>query len=73
MRGFRHQRLTWIGPVSENVSLRVISAVAKLHAFISNLNNFGREPLDMYHRGHGFKSRMGPKIVFRVLFQLLVQ
>ena len=42
MRGFRHQKLIWIGPVSENVSLRVISAVAKLHAFISNLNNFGR-------------------------------
>ena len=42
MRGFRHQKLIWIGPVSENVSLRVISAVARLHAFISNLNNFGR-------------------------------
>lgn len=30
------------GHVSENVSLRVISAVAKFHAFIINLNNFGR-------------------------------
>ena len=39
MRGSRHQKLIWIGPVSENVSLRVISVVAKFHAFISNLNN----------------------------------
>ena len=39
MRVSRHQKLIWIGPVSENVSLRVISVVAKLHAFISNLNN----------------------------------
>ena len=42
MRGSRHQKLIWIGPISENVSLRVISVVAKFHAFIISLNNFGR-------------------------------
>ena len=42
MRGSCLQKLIWIGHVSENVSLRVISAVAKFHAFIINLNNFGR-------------------------------
>ena len=39
MRGSRHQKLIWIGPISENVSLQVISVVAKFHAFIINLNN----------------------------------
>ena len=39
MRGSRHQKLIWIGPTSENVSLRVISFVAKFHAFIIYLNN----------------------------------
>ena len=39
MRGSRHQNSIWIGPISENVSLRVISVVAKFHAFIINLNN----------------------------------
>ena len=39
MRGSRHQNSIWIGPMSENVSLRVISVVAKFHAFIINLNN----------------------------------
>ena len=42
MRGSRLQKLIWIDPISENVSLRVISVVAKFHAFIINLNNFGR-------------------------------
>ena len=42
MRGSRLQKLIWIGPLSENVSLRVISVVAKFHAFIISLNNFGR-------------------------------
>ena len=40
--GSRHQKLIWIGPISKNVSLRVISVVTKFHAFIINLNNFGR-------------------------------
>ena len=31
--------IIWIGPKSENVSLRVMSVVAKFHAFIINLNN----------------------------------
>ena len=39
MRGSRLQKLIWIGPISENVSLRVISVVVKFHAFIINLNN----------------------------------
>ena len=39
MRGSRHPKLIRIGPISENVSLKVISVVAKLHAFIVNLNN----------------------------------
>ena len=39
MRGSRYQKLIWVGPKSENVSLRVISFVAKFHAFIINLNN----------------------------------
>ena len=30
MRGFRHQKLIWIGPISENFSFRVISVVANL-------------------------------------------
>ena len=42
MRGSRLQKLIWIGTISENVSLRVISVVAKFHAFIISLNNFGR-------------------------------
>ena len=42
MRGSRHQKLIWIDPISENISLRVIGVVAKFHAFIINLNNFGR-------------------------------
>ena len=40
MRGSRLQKLFWIGPISENVSLKVISVVAKFHAFIINLNEF---------------------------------
>ena len=40
MRGFCLQKLIWIGPIFENVTLRVIGAVAKFHAFIINLNNF---------------------------------
>ena len=39
MRGSRHQKLIWIGPISENVSLRVIGVVAKFHAFIIDFNN----------------------------------
>ena len=39
MRGTRHEKLIWIGPISENVSLRFIRVVAKFHAFIINLNN----------------------------------
>ena len=31
--------IIWIGPKSENVGLRVMSVVAKFHAFIINLNN----------------------------------
>ena len=38
----RLQKLIWIGPVSRNVSLMVISVVAKIQAFIVNLNSFGR-------------------------------
>ena len=41
MRDSHHQKLIWIVPISENVSLKVISVVAKFHAFIINLNNFG--------------------------------
>ena len=41
MRGSRHQKLIWIGPISENVSLRVMNVVAKLHAFIINLDIAG--------------------------------
>ena len=40
MRGSRLQKLFWIGPISENVSLKVISVVANFHAFIINLNEF---------------------------------
>ena len=39
MRGTRHEKLIWIGSISENVSLEVIRVVAKFHAFIINLNN----------------------------------
>ena len=39
MRGTRHEKLIWIVPISENVSLGVIRVVAKFHAFIINLNN----------------------------------
>ena len=39
MRGSRHPKLIRIAPISENVSLKFISVVAKLHAFIVNLNN----------------------------------
>ena len=39
MRGSRHRKIIWIGPLSENISLGVISVVAKFHAFIINLNN----------------------------------
>ena len=46
MPGSRLQKLIWIGPVPGNVSLMVISVVAKIQAFIVNLNSFGRQPLD---------------------------
>ena len=46
MPGSRLQKLIWIGPVSGNVSLMVISVVAKIQAFVVNLNSFGRQPLD---------------------------
>ena len=39
MRGSRHRKIIWIGPLSENISLGVISVVANFHAFIINLNN----------------------------------
>ena len=39
MRSSRLQKFIWNGPISENVSLRVISDVAKFHAFIIKLNN----------------------------------
>ena len=42
MPGSCQQKLVWIGPMSENVSLGVISVVARSHVFIINLNNFGR-------------------------------
>ena len=32
-------KLIWTGPISEYVNLRVISVVAKFHAFIISLNN----------------------------------
>ena len=35
MRSSRLQKFIWNGPISENVSLRVISDVAKFHAFIT--------------------------------------
>ena len=46
MRGSPHHKLIWIVPISEYVSLRVISVVAKFNAFIINLNNFGWYLLD---------------------------
>ena len=39
MHSSRLQKFIWNGPISENVSLRVISDVAKFHAFIIKLNN----------------------------------
>ena len=45
LRSSRLQTFIWNGPISQNVSLRVISDVAKFHAFIIKLNNsvfFGR-------------------------------
>ena len=39
MRGSSLKKLIWIGPISEYVNPRVISVVAKFHAFIINLNN----------------------------------
>lgn len=39
MRSSRLQKLIGIGPISGNVSLRVISDLAKFHAFIMKLNN----------------------------------
>ena len=33
MRGSSLQKLIWIGPVSENVSRKVIGVLAKFHAF----------------------------------------
>ena len=32
MRGSRHQKLIWIGPISENISLRVVSVVVKFQS-----------------------------------------
>ena len=51
MPGSRLQKLIWIGPVSGNVSLMVISVVAKIQALIVNLNSFGQQPLD--YKGSG--------------------
>ena len=39
MRSSHLQKFIWNGPISKNVSLRVISDVAKFHAFIIKLNN----------------------------------
>ena len=39
MRSSRLQKFTWNGPISENVILRVISDVAKFHAFVIKLND----------------------------------
>ena len=39
MRGSSLQKLIWIGPVSENVSRKVIRVLAKFRAFMINLNN----------------------------------
>ena len=54
MRGSRLQRLMRMGPKSETVGLwvTVIAAkmccvVAKIHAFIINLNKFGQKPLNL--------------------------
>ena len=32
MRGSRHQKLIWIGPISENIGLRVVSVMAKFQS-----------------------------------------
>ena len=32
MLGSRHQKLIWIGPISENISLRVVSVMAKFQS-----------------------------------------
>ena len=47
MRGSRLQRLMRMGPKSETVGLWVTSVVAKIHAFIINLNKFGQKPLNL--------------------------
>ena len=47
MRGSRLQRLMRMGPKSETVGLWVTSVVAKIHAFIVNLNKFGQKPLNL--------------------------
>lgn len=39
MRSSRLQRLIWIGPISENVTVMVTSDVAKFHTFIIKVNN----------------------------------
>lgn len=39
MRSSRLQKFICNGPISQNVSLKVISNVAKFHAFIIKLNN----------------------------------
>ena len=39
MRSSCLQKFIWNGPISQNVSLKVISNVAKFHAFIIKLNN----------------------------------
>ena len=60
MRGSRLQKLFWIGPISENVSLKVISVVAKFHAFIINLNEFffGRCQLDYINATNNFLRKV---------------
>ena len=47
MPGSRLQRVMRMGPISQNVSLRVTSVVAKSQAFIINLNKFGQKPLNL--------------------------
>ena len=47
MRGSRLERVMRMGPISQNVSLRVTSVVAKMHASIINLNKFGQKPLNL--------------------------
>ena len=47
MRGPLLEWVMRMGPISQNVSLRVTSVVAKIHAFIINLNKFGQKPLNL--------------------------